>query len=48
MTHHCEDCSRSSCEDCGTHYCCEDCPCGRSHHCPCACDAYDQLLTYAD
>lgn len=44
----CEDCGRALCGDCGTHYCCEQCPCGRSHTCDCACAEYDERLTYAD
>lgn len=44
----CEDCGRPLCLDCGTHYCCEPCPCERSHTCDCACAEYDERLTYAD
>src|SRR5437879_3459725 len=36
----CEDCGRALCRDCGTHYCCEPCRCGRLHTCDCACDEY--------
>ena len=48
MDDDCEDCGRTRCPDCTTHYCCEDCPCGRSHTCDCACADYDRHLTYAD
>ena len=44
----CEDCGYAFCRDCGTHYCCEPCPCGRSHTHACACVEYDERLTYAD
>lgn len=44
----CEDCGRTLCDICGTHYCCEDCACGRSHICSCVCADYDRYLTYAD
>lgn len=44
----CEDCSGYRCADCRGHYCCEDCPCGRSHNCACECDDYDRRMTYAD
>ncbi|MFI2349735.1 hypothetical protein ACH492_22310 [Streptomyces sp. NPDC019443] len=44
----CEDCNRSNCPDCRQHYCCEPCPCGRSHNCPCECDDYDRRMTNAD
>jgi hypothetical protein len=44
----CEDCNGSRCWTCDTHYCCEDCPCGRSHNCACDCAYYDQQMTYAD
>jgi hypothetical protein len=44
----CEDCSRASCDDCGKHFCCEPCDCGRSPNCPCECGEYDRRLTYAD
>ncbi|TVL89720.1 hypothetical protein CD790_25295 [Streptomyces sp. SAJ15] len=36
----CEDCGRTLCRDCDTHYCIEQCPCGRSHTCDCACTEY--------
>ena len=44
----CDDCSGSLCRTCNTHYCCEPCPCDRSHNCACGCDDYDRQLTYAD
>lgn len=44
----CDDCSRSRCPDCGGHYCCEPCPCERSHNCDCECTAYDRRMTDAD
>ena len=44
----CEDCGTTPCRDCGRHYCCEPCECGRSHGCPCECDAYDRRLTASD
>lgn len=44
----CEDCGRSYCRDCDTHYCCEPCACDKSHDCECECRGYDRYLTYAD
>lgn len=45
----CEDCIGGRiCGDCGGHFCCEPCDCGRSHNCPCECRSYDRRLTYAD
>lgn len=44
----CEDCNRSNCPRCGTHYCCEPCDCNRSHNCPCECTEHDRRMTYAD
>lgn len=43
----CEDCGRSLCRDCDTHYCIEQCPCGRSHTCDCACAEYLEGLSSA-
>ncbi len=44
----CEECGQPYCRDCPTHYCCEPCPCSRSHRCACECDTYDRWLTNAD
>lgn len=45
----CEDCGRTRCRDCDTHYCIEQCPCGRSHTCDCACAEYfDGLAVEAE
>lgn len=44
----CEDCNRSHCPDCRKHYCCEPCPCERSHSCLCECTEYERRITYAD
>ncbi len=44
----CEDCSGSYCPDCGQHFCCDVCSCGKSHNCPCECDSYDRRLTNAE
>lgn len=43
----CEDCGRALCRDCNTHYCIEQCPCGRSHTCDCACAEYLEGLASA-
>lgn len=44
----CDDCGQNHCRDCDTHYCCEPCPCGRSHNCACECNNYDRRMTDAD
>lgn len=44
----CDFCSRGICRECGVHYCCEPCECGRSHNCACECRDYDHYLTNAD
>lgn len=40
----CEDCNRSNCLDCGSHYCCEPCPCALSHGCACACREFERRV----
>lgn len=44
----CEDCGRLICRERGNHYCCEPCPCERSHNCACECRDYDRWLTNAE
>jgi len=44
----CEECGRILCRDCNSHYCCEPCPCERSHNCACECSEHDRRMTYAD
>lgn len=41
----CEDCTRDRCRDCGMHFCCEPCDCGKSHACECDCAAYERWAT---
>ena len=44
----CEDCGQAFCLDCRSHYCCEPCPCEKSHRCECECRGYDRRMTFAD
>jgi hypothetical protein len=40
----CEDCGRTLCTDCDTHFCIGDCPCGHLHTCDCVCGEYAESL----